>query len=59
MKRIVAICALAAIASVFGCQQQPQPQDERVVWFAGTFEEALADAQSRGALLMLDFYAET
>ncbi len=58
MKRVVAICALAAIAFVFGCQQQPQPPSGQE-WFSGTFEEALAEAQSRGALLMLDFYAET
>jgi hypothetical protein len=56
MKRFSITAVLAAALVSAGCQ--PVPVDEPA-WFAGTFEEALASAQSRGTMLLLDFYSPT
>ena len=50
------VTAILAVLVCVGCQ--PAAVDEPA-WFAGTFEEALASAQSRGTMLMLDFYSPT
>jgi hypothetical protein len=54
MKRISVAAALVVVVASVGCQ--PTAVDSPA-WFAGTFEEALASAQSRGTMLMLDFYS--
>ena len=54
MKRLIVAGALAVVFVVAGCR--PATVDEPA-WFAGTYEEALTAAQSRGTMLMLDFYS--
>jgi hypothetical protein len=54
MKRISGAMAMAVILVSVGCQQAAVDAPE---WFTGTFEEALASAQSRSTMLMLDFYS--
>ena len=56
MKRFSVAAALAVALVSFGCQQAAVDEP---AWFAGTFEEALASAQSRSTMLMLDFYSPT
>jgi hypothetical protein len=48
--------ATAMTLAILGVGCQPAAIDEPA-WFAGSFEEALASAQSRGTMLMLDFYS--
>jgi hypothetical protein len=54
MKRLFVAAGLAAALVGAGCQQAAVDAPE---WFTGTFEEALASAQSRSTMLMLDFYS--
>jgi hypothetical protein len=54
MKRYSVTAALAVVLVSVGCQKAAV---DAPAWFAGTFEEALASAQSRGTMLMLDFYS--
>jgi len=54
MKRLLVAGALAVVCVAAGCQ--PAAVDEPA-WFSGTYQEALAAAQSRGTMLMLDFYS--
>jgi hypothetical protein len=56
MNRFSVTAALATVLMTVGCGQ---PEVDAPEWFAGTFEEALASAQSRGTMLMLDFYSPT
>lgn len=54
MKRLVVAEALAVVFLAAGCR--PAAIDEPA-WFSGTYEEALAAAQSRATMLLLDFYS--
>ena len=54
MKRVFGAAVLAAALVGGGCRQAA---DDTPAWFNGTFEEAMASAQSRGTMLMLDFYS--
>ena len=54
MQRIYAGMVFAVALVGFGCRQAPVDAPE---WFAGTLDEALASAQSRSTMLMLDFYS--
>lgn len=54
MKRVFGAAVLAATFVGGGCRQAV---DDTPAWFNGTFEEAMASAQSRGTMLMLDFYS--
>jgi hypothetical protein len=54
MKRLIVAWTLAVVSVTTGCR--PATVDE-AAWFSGTYEEALVAAQSRGTMLMLDFYS--
>jgi hypothetical protein len=54
MQRLSVVTALAAVAVIGGCRQATL---DTPTWFEGSFEEALVAAQSRGTMLMLDFYS--
>jgi hypothetical protein len=54
MKRFAVVAALAAVAVIGSCRQTTV---DAPAWFDGGFEEALAAAQARGTMLMLDFYS--
>jgi hypothetical protein len=54
MKRIAVVAALAVAVVSIGCQKA---EVTTPAWFDGSFDEALASAQSRGTMLMLDFYS--
>jgi hypothetical protein len=56
MKRATVAAALVLVLVNAGCRQAAVDEPK---WFAGTFEEALTAAQSRGTMLMLDFYSPT
>ena len=56
MNRLIIAGALGVVFVATGCR--PAVVDEPA-WFPGTYEEALAAAQSRGTMLMLDFYSPT
>lgn len=56
MNRVTVTAVLALVVVSVGCQRSPVDAPE---WFTGSFEEALASAQSRGTMLMLDFYSPT
>jgi hypothetical protein len=51
----MAVAAAVAVAVVsVGCQKAVVTTP---AWFEGSFDEALAAAQARGTMLMLDFYS--
>jgi len=54
MQRLSVVAVLSAEVVIGGCRQAPV---DSPMWFRGGFDEALASAQSRGTMLMLDFYS--